>query len=246
MIRHRLHILLCLAAALAAPLATAETIVGSGRLATETRDVAAFTGISLGISGHVEVRQGEKEALTVTADDNVLPLIETVVEHNRLVIRWRERKGSNTLTMKDGPRIAVTVRTLESIAVGGSGSVSAASLKTGNLKVSIGGSGNVQIAGLVAADLVTDIGGSGDFVASGRADSLSASIAGSGAVKAGKLEAARVKVSIAGSGDAAVWARESLSVSVAGSGDVKYYGDPAVTRSMVGSGSIRRLGPAPA
>lgn len=244
--RNRLTFLLCLAATLAAPLARAEIIVGSGRLVTEAREVTSFTGVSLGISGHVELTQGDKESVTVTADDNVLPLIETVVERNRLVIRWRDRKGNNTLSMKDGPRFAVTVRTLESIAVGGSGGVRAAALKTGNLKVSIGGSGNVQIAGLAATDVSTDIGGSGDFVASGRADSLTASIAGSGAVKAGKLEAARVKVSIAGSGDAAVWARDSLSVSVAGSGDVKYYGDPAVTRSVVGSGSIRRLGPAPA
>jgi hypothetical protein len=246
MIRHRLHILLCLAAALVAPLAAAETIVGSGRLVTETREVASFTGISLGISGHVELAQGDKEGLTVTADDNVLPLIETVVERNRLLIRWRDRKGNNSLRMKDGPRFAVSVRSLESIAVGGSGDVRAAALKAGNLKVSIGGSGNVQLAGLAAAEVSVDIGGSGDFVGTGRADSLNASIAGSGALKAGKLEAARVKVSIAGSGDAAVWARESLSVSVAGSGDVKYYGDPAVTRSIVGSGSVMRLGPAPA
>ena len=228
MIRHRLHLLLCLAACLVAPLATAETIVGSGRLVAETRDVTPFTGISLSISGHVEVTQGDKEGLTVTADDNVLPLIETVVERNRLVIRWKDRKGNSTLTINGGPRIAVSVRNLESIAIGGSGELRAAALKTGNLQVSIGGSGNVQIAALTATDVSVSIGGSGDLSVAGRTDSLSASIAGSGEVKASRLEAGRVKVSIAGSGD------------------VKYYGDPAVSRSVVGSGSIKRLGPAPA
>ena len=79
-----------------APLAAAETLAGSGRLVTETRAVSGFTGISLAMPGHVEVTQGDTESLTVTADDNVLPLIETVVETaSACVIRWRDRKASS-------------------------------------------------------------------------------------------------------------------------------------------------------
>jgi Putative auto-transporter adhesin, head GIN domain len=218
------------------------SIVGSGVMKTETRDVSGFTGIGLSLPAKVSLTQGEKEGVTIEAEDNILPMIETLVEDHTLKIRWKEKFSS----MRVGKiKINVSAKTIERLAVAGSGDIRSEQLSAGNLKVSIAGSGDISIKSLHADALKVSISGSGDFSAGGSANSLAVSIAGSGNVKAQKLETKSATVTIAGSGDALVWATDSLSVKVAGSGDVAYYGDPAISKSVLGSGSLKRLGSAP-
>jgi hypothetical protein len=217
-------------------------VTGSGVSKTETRQVAGFTGIGLAVSAKVEVRQGANEGLTITGDDNIVPLIETVVEDGKLKIRWNEK---NLSTSYKDLTITVDAKTIESLSIAGSGDIHMDSLKTAKLKTSIAGSGNLLIKAMDTDSATVSISGSGNYNVSGKAANFEASIAGSGDVKASKLEANNVKISVAGSGDAAVWAKENLKVSVAGSGDVKYYGDAKVSSSVAGSGSVKRLGNAP-
>ena len=219
------------------------TLIGSGKVQTESRAISGFTGIALSLPGKVELTLGDRESVSISADDNLLAQIETVVERGTLKIRFRD--ATNVSRFKQ-IRIAITAKSIDSLAVKGSGDILAPALRVGELKVAISGSGDIKLTALSATALSVSIGGSGDFSADGKADSLTANIAGSGEIKAGKLAAARVKVSVAGSGDATVWARDDLSVNVAGSGDVRYYGDPTVQRSIVGSGSVKRLGATPA
>jgi hypothetical protein len=215
--------LLVLALATAAAGALAATLTGSGRALSEARAVAGYTGIALSIPGRVEVVQGATEGIRVTADDNVLPEIESVVEGGILKLRFRQRFTSvNNARI----RVIVNAKTIESLAVAGSGDIHAPALTARRLAINVSGSGDVKLAG--------------------RAEALDVSIAGSGDLDAGKLDTQRATVSIAGSGDVVVWARQALKVSVAGSGDIRYYGDPAVDKHVVGSGSVRRLGAAPA
>jgi hypothetical protein len=217
------------------------TTKGSGVLKTETRSVAGFNRIGLSLPGVVEVIQGESEGLNIETDDNLLPLIETVVESGSLKLRLKDKGNISTRTLK----ITVNAKSIEGLSVGGSGDIRVAKLKTGKLKAAIAGSGDISITSLDADDLHISIAGSGTFVAGGKVNTLESSISGSGDVKAGKLESNVSKISIAGSGDATVWAKDTLSVKVAGSGDVKYYGDAKVSQSVAGSGSIKRLGSSP-
>ena len=211
------------AATLAIIATAAETIRGSGNPVTEDRAVAGFQGLSLAVPGKLVVTQGDAEKLAITADDNVLPLIETVVERGELRIRFRER-GVNLRT-KTPIQIALSAKTLEALAIAGSGEIRAPALNAKSMKVSISGSGDVTLGG--------------------RAQSIDVNISGSGDVKAGKFETQSASVSIAGSGDSTLWVKDSLKVSIAGSGDVRYYGDPTVQRSVAGSGSVRRAGATP-
>lgn len=218
------------------------SVKGSGTIKSETRNVSGFSSIALSVPAHTQIVQGNTESVVIETDDNILPLIETVVESGALKIRFNARDLSiSTKSLK----ITVNAKTVEGISVGGSGDVRAASLKSPQLKASIAGSGDVEITSLDATTVTVAIAGSGSFAAGGKADSLATKISGSGDLKTGKLETNSVKVSVAGSGDATVWAKETLTVSVAGSGDVRYYGDARVTQSVAGSGSVKRLGSAP-
>lgn len=230
------------AEALAADWGLWKSVSGSGTLKTETRNVSGFTGIALSLDGSVEIRQGASEGVTVETDDNILPLIETVVENATLKIRPTQRNATfSTKKLK----IVVNARNLDRIDIAGKGDIHADALKVADLKAGISGAGDLRIKSLDADALSISIAGSGDFEAGGRAANVRANIAGSGDIKAGNLDAKAVDINIAGSGDATVWARNSLKVSIAGSGDVGYYGDAQVQNSIWGSGSIKRLGAAP-
>ena len=217
-------------------------VSGSGHVSRTQRQVSAFKVVSLELPASVEIVQGEAEGLVIEADDNIAPLIETVVENEQLKIRWAQRFKSLKPTVL---KLTVNVRALEQISISGSGDVNAAKLQSPTLEVRIAGSGDVRLAALQADSLTVSISGAGDFLAAGRADTARYSIAGSGDLKTSALASKNVRISIAGSGDAVVWASQTLNVSIAGSGDVAYYGDATVTRSVAGSGRIRRLGLAP-
>ncbi len=217
-------------------------VTGSGVIVTETRQVSGFSGIGLSTPADVEIRQGNSEGLTITGDDNIVPLVETVVEEGSLKVRWKEK---NINTSYKQLKITIDAKTVEKLAVGGSGNVHAASLKTPRLKVSIGGSADVTVQSLACDELEGSIAGSGTLSAGGKTKTMRLSVSGSGDIKMPRLEAEDVKISVAGSGDATVWATGKLSVSVAGSGDVRYYGNAEVSQSVAGSGSIKKLGSAP-
>lgn len=213
--------LVAAAFALAALAAVAAAITGSGKAVTQSRQVKDFNGLGLSLPAIVEVGQGPHQRLTITADDNVLPLIESVVEGGVLKLRLREGTRLQRATI----RVSLQVKALESISISGSGEVRAPALSGAKLRLEIAGSGDAHLGG--------------------KADAFDVRISGSGNVDAAKLAAQRAAVSLSGSGDAVVSARESLDVRIAGSGDVRYYGDPKVQKSVAGSGSLRRLGAAP-
>jgi hypothetical protein len=194
------------------------------------------------LPGTVEVRMGDAESVTIESDDNILPLIETVVEDGTLKIRPARRNLQlDTRNLK----VVVTAKKLERISVGGSGSVDAEGLRGGRLSFDVGGSGSMNLRDIEGESVTVSMGGSGNLKATGSADKLKVSIGGSGKVSTGQLATREAVVSIGGSGQAVVWAKQALSVSVAGSGDVSYYGEPQVTKSVMGSGSVKRLAGGP-
>ena len=217
-------------------------VSGSGQLSKSQRQVSNFKGVSLELPADVEIVQGETEGVLIETDDNIAPLLETLVDHEQLRIRLTQRfKSIKPTSLK----ITVNARNVERLAISGSGDIRAGKLRSPTLEAHITGSGDIRIAALEVQSLSVSIAGNGDFFAAGRADTTSLSIAGSGDLKTERLAARNVKLSIAGSGDAKVWASQTFDVNIAGSGDVGYYGDPAVTRSVAGSGRIRKLGTTP-
>ncbi|MHB9034291.1 MAG: hypothetical protein ACYC6L_14735, partial [Anaerolineae bacterium] len=56
-------------------IATSPIVVnGSGNVITETRDVGSFSGVQLSAVGQMKITQGDKDSITITADDNVAAL----------------------------------------------------------------------------------------------------------------------------------------------------------------------------
>lgn len=230
------------------PLATAfiAVLVGFAGLpqashaGTEARNVGEFTGIALRNSTTVLVSQGQTTSVQVKADDELLPLLETVVDNGRLEIRWR--RGESVANRKNLSAVTVTVvmPQLTALSVAGSGDIEVSAFSTPKLGVSVAGSGSARLKNLATESLNVSVAGSGDVQGSGQAASLGISIAGSGDVDLSGLKADEVSVRIAGSGDAEVHANKALKVSIAGSGDVVYSGEAVVSRSVMGNGSVKK------
>jgi hypothetical protein len=214
---------------------------GSGKAATETRALPEFQSIELSGSMDLKVRQGSPQSVQLQADDNLLPLLETVVEGSgaeaRLNVKWKRWQSIHT---RSKAVVTVVLPKLNAVALKGSGDLQLDAFNTPALKLAMSGAGDAKIKDLAADELVISLSGSGNVAGQGKATKLKIGIAGSGDVRFADLQADEVRVSIAGSGDAAVNAQKSLDVSIAGSGDVSYVGNPSVKSSVAGSGSINK------
>ena len=221
-----------------APVDADEMLRGSGVARSERRDVGAFRAVALEVPARLTLRQGEQEGVSITGDDNIVPRVETVVENGTLKIRWT-RPGDYSVESKVLD-IVVDARSIEALAVRGSGRIHVPRLRTAALQAAIDGSGRIGFDTLEAESLAIVIRGNGRVAAAGRAGSLDATISGSGEVEAPKLETRRARVTLNGSAQATVRAQETLNATVAGSGEIKYYGKPRVTQTVAGSGRIRQ------
>lgn len=211
-------------------------VTGSGKEVGVARQVGAFSTLRLDSSVDVQAHQGATPSVTVHADDNIAPLVETTVEGDMLVVRMK--KGAN-YTTHHKVVVDVVFTTLTAVQQRGSGDLHIDKISGPKFESSIAGSGDLAIDSAQVGAFALSIAGSGDVVIAGTADEARFGIAGSGDINARNFPAKKVSVSISGSGDAHVNATETLEAKVAGSGDVTYSGKPRdVSRRVSGSGSI--------
>lgn len=210
---------------------------GSGVRVEKQRALGAFTKLRIDGPFDVKLAQAATDQATVIADDNVEPLVETVVEGETLVIRMKRDAG---FTTRSAPTVRVNARAVQSISISGSGDLGVENFKGDSLGLSISGSGDAQFGLVEVKDLNVNISGSGDLRLAGRAEQQSWSLSGSGDVDARALAGRSAKVSIHGSGDVALGVTEQLDVQLSGSGDLSYAGRPQLRQSVSGSGEVHR------
>jgi hypothetical protein len=211
---------------------------GSGVSATETRDVGEVTEVALTGGGTLIIVPGDTNRVIVTADDNVLPLVVTKTEGNKLTLTT---KNGYAISEKVPITYTLFVKKLEKLSVTGSGTASGEGLMGESLELSVTGSGDVTMKGLDQNAVSVRVTGSGNVALSGNANKLTAKVTGSGKVEANELKAGTADVTVSGSGDLNVWATDDLKVRVSGSGDVRYKGRPKIDEKVSGSGSVKPM-----
>ena len=143
--------------------------------------------MALSIDARLELNQDGNEGLTITGDDNIVPLVETVVEDGTLNVRWK--KGIRSTSYKD-LAIVVHANSVDALAIAGSGEIRTKTLKTGNLRLNLAGSGRVVVEALNADSANVSIEGSGSITVAGSIGSLDVSVAGSGRLVCGETRIA--------------------------------------------------------
>ncbi len=190
------------------------TIEGSGNVITETRDVSGFNEIDLSGNARVDIEVTGTESLTIEAEDNIMPELETVVRGGRLELGTKSNLEPTRVIV-----YTITAASLDGLTLSGSGAVDATGVDTTDFTTDISGSGSVSVDGAV----------------SGR---LSLSISGSGVFDGEALIAVDGRVDVSGSGRAVVNVTDNLFIDLSGSGAIEYIGSPAVESDNSGSGVI--------
>jgi len=211
-------------------------VQGSGKMASETRVLENVSQVELAGFGNLTVQFGDKEEITIDAEDNILPLITTEVKGGRLVIGT---KPGVSIGMTRGVRYTLTLRKLDTVTLTGSGDIQVqGALDARDVTVRILGSGDITLDEVRSNDLVAEILGSGSIDLRGETQSLRVKISGSGDFSGADLKSASTRAEILGSGDIQLWATDTLDVTITGSGNVEYFGSPTVTQRTPGSGDI--------
>jgi hypothetical protein len=221
---------------------TMSLISGSGRIVRQDRAVAGFERVTISTSGDLTLVQGATEGLTIEADDNILPHIQTEVQDGTLVIRFDRENWSQVFRPSRPIKYTLAMKMLRGLAASGSVNITAQELAADDLRITVSGSSNVRIERLGVETLTYTLSGSGSVQVAGRAARQDLTISGSGRYAAGDLASDAVRASISGSGTATVWARDTLDARISGSGSIGYYGRPRVNQSISGSGKITSLG----
>lgn len=208
---------------------------------SETRDVPAFTEISLRVPARLHLVQGEKQKIVIEASESTLKDLITEVGGRTLIIRFPARNRLNFGFNPGKIDIYVTAPEISALNLAGSGDIFAEGAWNARIMdLSVSGSGSIFMDELNAERVKTSISGSGDIVIKdgNKAEEFNASISGSGNIKAASYEAANVSIRIAGSGNCNIHTNGNLMVRIAGSGSVYYSGNPNLDTSIAGSGKV--------
>ena len=176
---------------------------------TETRDVENFQEVALAGVGTLVIEQGDRESLTIEAEEQVLRKIATEVRGGRLTIR-----PDRSFRTREPITYALTVKQLTAIELSGAGRVEARQLTAGHLRLVVGGAGAVNIAGLTADALDVAASGNADLELAGTVDRQTISLAGASAHQAANLASLATTIVVEGAGRATVRVSDRLEVRV--------------------------------
>jgi Putative auto-transporter adhesin, head GIN domain len=199
-------------------------------------DLAGKTPSELVLLGPdaVEVKQGDKLAITVDGDPEAVEAMRFTLSDTSLGILRRDKSGSDG---KGRAVVHVTMPAPREVVMAGSGTIRADALAP-DAKVVVAGSGTIEATSVSGGKLEATLPGSGSFRAAGNVDELELTILGSGSAHLDAVKAGRAKVTMAGSGGAAFASDGDVEATIVGSGTVTVKGRARCKVSAMGSGTL--------
>ncbi len=234
-----------------------DCIDGNGDVETEFRDAVPFTAIANETSFHVNYIQDDEYSITVEAESNILPYIETDITSGSLEIRTI--RGTHCLNYTRHPVVTVTAPNISEIVSAGSGDFFSGPLSGTDVRIVNSGSGDVTVGTITGTEVSVVMSGSGNVITDEISSaSMKATLSGSGdlTVSGGETVTSRYVVSGSGtaftrylasddatvtmSGSGSVYATvyDQLNAVISGSGNIYLLGDPEVNLTRTGSGRV--------
>ncbi|MBN2556251.1 MAG: DUF2807 domain-containing protein [Anaerolineales bacterium] len=214
----------------------------------ESRDVHGFEEIAFYAYGDVTIEQAEQEGLSIEADETFLKHIESQVQDDALIIRWKADwlESINQIFMsglRGSPvRFHIAVKELKALRLYGAASVSISELSVGKFKLLLGGAGSISIDALSGEAFKLELKGAGSVNAAGNVLEQKIIVGGAGSYNGRNLKSETAKVELKGAGSVVVYAEDELEIDLKGLGSVTYYGDPEVKKVIRGLGDISHGG----
>src|SRR5688572_1841996 len=218
-------------------LSSCRKVSGEGPAVVETRSTENFTGIEMGVPADLYYTQGNTFKVEITAQRNILDVIDTYVLEN--ILRVKVKHNVN-LKSHDPVIIKITAPAVRLLEIKGSGNIRVPEpFEPASTTLSVDGSGNIVVAKLISEEVRAKISGSGNIqVYEGSVASESLSIDGSGLIDLSALVAGHASTNTSGSGTMRVNVTSTLDCRISGSGVVMYKGNPRVSTNISGSGRV--------
>jgi len=213
-----------------------ETLLGSGKLIREVREVKAFDAINVSGGMRVYVTQGSTERLEIEADDNLLQYIDSYVRGGTLYLETRDL-GIRNATM----RAYITVRNLERMNASGAVKITGESpLEFKRLTLEVSGASDIDME-VYGNRIGLKVSGAGKTNLRGEVDNANIRLSGASKLNAEALYTNKMEVAISGAGLARVNVKDELIASISGAGSIRYHGDPRVHSRVSGAGNVKKL-----
>lgn len=190
------------------------SVQGSGNIITEQREVSEFSQVSVGGVFKAEITAGKDFSVTVEADDNLLPLIETGVRGDTLKISTdgRLRSAQPIVVRITAPNIS---------------------------GVKASGASDVNLSGVNNRTLSLELSGASKMTASGVTEQAAIEVSGASSLTAYDLAATFANVDTSGASRTRVNASSQLFADASGASTILYKGSPNVRRNSSGASTIR-------
>lgn len=176
-------------------------VKGSGDAASENRDLRGFKGIDVSSSFEVVITAQKDFSVTVEADDNILPLIETEVHRGVLQIECSRR-----VSPKTPMKIFISAPDIENIETSGAANVILNSIKNTSLDIESSGASKVLVTGETSKLIVN--------------------VSGATKINAEGLIAETANVDSSGASSVALNVLNALSTDASGASKITYSGSP--------------------
>jgi hypothetical protein len=206
---------------------------GSGVAKTESRDVGQFSEIEVGNAIQLDVTVGEPAEITVTADDNILPLVKTIVDGDRLTI-YVDASFSTDL----GVQVKASTPELTVLEGSGASRITAGRVAGETFSLDLSGASTCELASDAQTLSITLSGASRSSLV-GAARELAIECSGASHVDATRLTAEKVGAELSGASSARVVASQQLAATASGASNVRYSGNPAnIAQNVSGASTV--------
>jgi hypothetical protein len=213
-------------------------LTGSGNIKTADRKVTDFKQLDIAGAYKIMLKQDSSLTVSVTADDNILELIKTEVEGDKLKISTNKK---NICTSGD-ITVTIGIRHLEAIKASGAVTVtSKGKVITKNIDLDLSGATNINLD-LNAADVHTEGSGVTEITLRGQASSHFINLSGGGRIHAFDFTVGNYDLSLSGASECDINVLHELTVNSSGASSINYKGNPStVNNKKSGISSIKKV-----
>lgn len=197
-----------------------DSLVASGRSATETRALESFNKININAARDIKVVYSNQTGITLTGSDNLLSHLRSSVRNEQLDLYYDQDQINH-----DDLEITITVPYFKELRINGRRQLTTHGSfdYTDNINITSNGENEME---------------SVDDFAAGH---LNISLTGAGKADFRRLSGSNAKASIIGEGTIYLKAEQSLTAQIHGSGQIYYAGHPQITSNITGTGSLWSL-----
>jgi hypothetical protein len=210
-------------------------ITGSGDLVTELRQVDRFDAIDAGGIVEVVFQQGPTSRVEVSADDNIISLVETKVRGNTLHLSLKKRNSLSDVTV----RVMVTAPSLKRVECSGASTFLSKAVWQDEAGIRIEASGASQVETEVdARAVVVKASGAATVQLRGKTMSTNWDASGRASIRGFSLLAEDAKLDASGAASIEAYGSIRVQATASGAGSIRHTGGGAVVSKTSGAATV--------